>query len=420
MPLPSLLDLPVDVLRHHVLVRPTLDLCSLAVCRFVCRRLRDMLPRISSPAAWDYWYSTAMPVPVVLSRLKPTCKDLAMDQFVQSPECMQEMKVIYGTPAIFREIIEFPSPVPTTPRVWMIAFWQPVCKLRLFHLDTDPLLSDAVVCGYERVLEWSLGQGAPVGWHLLEEAASSGRLGILQQLVHHVEHGAAGTCRCALLPVLAAAGGHLTVVKWLYYYQMPCLHSNHYDSPRCSFPKAVDDMRSFSGSTYFPTWFDNVLVVATFYGRLEVLRWLRRLNRACFRKFFFESYWPPEWVIYGGHTEVLHWLHDFTRKPPGVDSCRVMVQVGRLDYLQWARMMGGAWNDREVLKMAINCLSYRREFVQELQQKGATWEQVLETGLFQSRSILQYLHDEGVPWPRRVCFDSLMELESFGSFSWVL
>jgi hypothetical protein len=43
----SLLDLPTDVLRHLIIRASVLDPCSRAVCRFVCRRLRDLIPATS-------------------------------------------------------------------------------------------------------------------------------------------------------------------------------------------------------------------------------------------------------------------------------------------------------------------------------------------------------------------------------------
>jgi hypothetical protein len=44
---PLLLQLPTDVLRHFILRAGVLDTCSRAVCRFVCRRLRDLIPATS-------------------------------------------------------------------------------------------------------------------------------------------------------------------------------------------------------------------------------------------------------------------------------------------------------------------------------------------------------------------------------------
>jgi hypothetical protein len=44
----SLLLLPTEVLRHFVLRVGVLDTCSRGVCRFVCRRLRDLIPASSA------------------------------------------------------------------------------------------------------------------------------------------------------------------------------------------------------------------------------------------------------------------------------------------------------------------------------------------------------------------------------------
>jgi hypothetical protein len=229
----------------------------------------------------------------------------------------------------------------------METIWGPITKERLLILDKDHLLSDAVLRGHERVLEWSLRQGAPVGWHLLEEAAASGRLDILQLLLQYVRHGKKrGSCRCFLLAVFAIVGGHLNVLKWLYYYQLPDVT---YDTVSAC-PDRLDHLLSFRycGSGELE-WMACTLTLATYYGHLHILQWLRDLNPESFHESLGD--WHYFTVLAAGYTEILHWLHS-RRNPPGVYACGLMVDMNRLDYLQWAREVGGAWNDEEVVERA--------------------------------------------------------------------
>jgi hypothetical protein len=107
--------------------------------------------------------------------------------------------------------------------------------------------------------------------------------------------------------VLAAAGGHLRVVEWLYQRQMPDLH----DHDTCSFPLRVSQLLGFRQSSAV-NWLDNLLVVATFHGHLHILQWLRKLDEARFDDYFFDACsWPYNWVLLAGHTEILYWLHTF-------------------------------------------------------------------------------------------------------------
>jgi hypothetical protein len=49
----GLLGLPEDVLRYRILSPEVLDFSTLGVCRFVCRKLRNMLPRkLFPPGRW--------------------------------------------------------------------------------------------------------------------------------------------------------------------------------------------------------------------------------------------------------------------------------------------------------------------------------------------------------------------------------
>jgi hypothetical protein len=368
----ALLDLPVDVLSNYIFVRPTLDICSLAVCRFVCRRLRELLPR---KPAWDYWYDTALGLPRILRHLKPPLKDLDIDSARLQDQFLERAEYITGNMFLWQRY-------EINAKFWLRDVWQPWCKCRMLRLHKDQLQSGAVLCGYARVLQWSLGQGAPIHWHLLEEAAASGRLGILQLLLNHISrHEPELLPRCSIIAVLAAAGGHLRVVEWLYYYQMPDIERF------CSFSERLTCLLSFraGGSV---NWLHNILGIATFYGNLHILEWLRDLNPGQFYEFFFRYSWNYEWVLFAGYTKILHWLHTFRRLPRAYE-CSLMVEVDRLDYLKWARKLGRSWNNKKVLHAAASRFC-------------------------KNRDVLKYLHEEGVSWPDDFDYDFLMDPKSFG------
>jgi hypothetical protein len=306
----GLFDLPVGVLRYRILSPDVLDYCSLGVCRFVCRKLRDLLPRKMIPPAHDQWDMDYWPF------LKPELLD----------------SMVGGC-----------------------------------------LLTGAVVHGRIGVVKWALQQGARFHSNLLIHAAAAGQLELLKWLVQESRLKLAD--HDLDLPIVfaeALQNGCLGVAKWLVPFVGRAAELDSSTFSRISEGGHVPLLRWRHRRRRFSRrQLEDIAWKAAFFGRLDVMQWLRQTNRSFFTTWLTRlKEWAFNGAVKGGNEEMVRWLHACGAEVT-LEVVAQIVGQDELKLLKFCREIEALWND----------------------------EYVVLTAGYYSLACLQYLLAEGVPWP---------------------
>jgi len=162
----------------------------------------------------------------------------------------------------------------------------------------------------------------------------------------------------------AVAGGHLSVLQWLY-----------------------------DRSHARPSWDATTCAVAVQHGHLHILQWLKAQNCPWDSSVWWEAmrptranilawlkrHFPPHLlkineVVYWGHVDALSWLKDAT--PPDVWAadtgllCTLAARQGHLDVLQWLRQNDCPWNEATCTEAATHG---HLTVLQWLRSQGCPW-----------------------------------------------
>jgi hypothetical protein len=304
----GLLDLPADVLRYRILAHGELDSSSLGVCRFVCRNLRDLLPRkMFPPGRW--LLRTEIPLPLLE---------------VIAGGCLVRGAVVHGRTNVLK---------------WALQQGAPLNKWSDQHL-----LNLAAAAGQLQVLQWLLKETTctPYVCTLYHETSR-------QYCWAHAYELAIAYCQLHvakwLLPFVGALEredrslirlcevGHMEMLRW--------------QQERLPFTEAeVGDL---------------VTEAATF-GSLDVLQWLQHTSPAFFTAgLVAHSEYVRHGAVASGNLEIVPWLHACGAEVT-LDVVALFAMQNQLGLLKWARKIGAPWNDEHVMLTAgfysLDCLKY--------------------------------------------------------------